>query len=134
MYTTFRTTENVWCIVHTNSTHLVYVTQAAFFRQVIATRSVKDQQAASSHVGSGAQQEAGATVSKQGQHQDGGTASKRQQPEGRWNQADLDSMLAESLQYAKADVKRFVQETQRAGWNVHPIMLSSYERSTFTPV
>jgi len=43
-------------------------------------------------------------------------------------------MLAESLQYAKADVKRFVQETQRAGWNVNPIMLSSYERATFSPV
>ena len=108
--------------------------QAAFFRQVIATRSTKDQQAASSHVGSGAQQQAGATASKQRQHQDGGVSSKGQQPEGRWSKADLDSMLAESLQYAKADVKRFVQETQRAGWNVHPIMLSSYERSTFTPV
>lgn len=50
------------------------------------------------------------------------------------SQAELDGMLAESLQYAKGDVKRFMQETERAGWNVHPIMLSSFERSSFSNV
>ena len=97
--------------------------QAAFFRQVLATRSFQDRSNKASSAASKAQTQGYSSAE-----------SKGQQQEGSWSRADLDGMLAESLQYAKADVKRFVQETQRAGWNVHPIMLSSYERATFSPV
>lgn len=96
------------------------VVQAAFFRQLVASRcAVKEQQSTS------------------------GTAHKTQLSADKQHsavhksacsQADLDGMLAESLRYAKGDVKRFVQETERAGWNVHPIMLSSFERMSFSHV
>lgn len=102
---------------------LTGILQAAFFRQVIATRSFQDPSNKASSAASKAQTKGYSSPE-----------SKGQQQEGSWSRADLDGMLAECLQYAKADVKRFVQETQRAGWNVHPIMLSSYERATFSPV
>ena len=48
--------------------------------------------------------------------------------------ADLEGMLAESLKHARADVKRFLRETQQAGWDTHPLMLSQTERATFALV
>jgi len=109
--------------------------QAAFFRQVIAARCSKTQQYSHSSTASKAHQQGQSiAASTAQQHGHFNAASTAQLQEGCCSKADLESMLAESLQYAKADVKRFVQETQRAGWNVHPIMLSSYERSTFSPV
>lgn len=96
------------------------VVQAAFFRQLVASRCATDEK-----------QSTPATADKTNQ-----SADKQHSAVQRLgcSQSDLDGMLAESLRYAKGDVKRFVQETERAGWNVHPIMLSSFERMSFSHV
>ena len=96
------------------------VVQAAFFRQLVASRCATDEKRLTP-----------STAGKTNQ-----SADKQHSAVQRLgcSQSDLDGMLAESLRYAKGDVKRFVQETERAGWNVHPIMLSSFERMSFSHV
>lgn len=96
------------------------VVQAAFFRQLVASRCATDEHWSAP------------SAADKTQH----LADKQQNPVHKTgcSQSDLDGMLAESLRYAKGDVKRFVQETERAGWNVHPIMLSSFERMSFSHV
>lgn len=96
------------------------VMQAAFFRQLIASRCATDEQRSDS--GTAADKISSADKQRSAVHARG------------CSQSDMDGMLAESLRYAKGDVKRFVQETERAGWNVHPIMLSSFERMSFSQV
>ena len=97
------------------------VVQAAFFRQLVASRCATDEQQ-SAPGGAGKAQQLAPDKQQNAVHKAG------------CSQSDLDGMLAESLRYAKGDVKRFVQETERAGWNVHPIMLSSFERMSFSHV
>lgn len=96
------------------------VSQAAFFRQLVAARCATDEQG--SDPGTAVHRTSPAETEHSALHERG------------CSQSDVDAMLAESLRYAKGDVKRFVQETERAGWNVHPIMLSSFERMSFSYV
>ncbi|KAL3140715.1 hypothetical protein ABBQ32_005271 [Trebouxia sp. C0010 RCD-2024] len=104
----------------TTSDILTGILQAAFFRQLIASRCATDEQRSDS--GTAADKISSADKQRSAVHARG------------CSQSDMDGMLAESLRYAKGDVKRFVQETERAGWNVHPIMLSSFERMSFSQV
>lgn len=101
--------------------------QAAFFRQIVARRC-----------SAGQLDDRGNRAKSEQQHESGSkiTATHVQQRPQQLacTKDQLDAMLVESLQYAKEDVQRFVNETQRAGWNVHPIMLSSYEREPFAAV
>ena len=100
--------------------------QAAFFRQLIASRCATNEQR--SDPGTAADKPSVAADKTS-------SADKQHSAHARGcSQSDIDGMLAESLRYAKGDVKRFVQETERAGWNVHPIMLSSFERMSFSHV
>ena len=96
------------------------VVQAAFFRQLVASRCATGEQQS--------------TSSPADKSQDSADRQHHALHKMGCSQSDLDGMLAESLRYAKGDVKRFVQETERAGWNVHPIMLSSFERTSFSHV
>ena len=101
--------------------------QAAFFRQLIASRCATDEQWS----------DLGTTADKSHIAADKTSSADKQHSALHargCSQSDVDGMLAESLRYAKGDVKRFVQETERAGWNVHPIMLSSFERMSFSHV
>lgn len=102
--------------------------QAAFFRQLVASRCATNEQQSTSSTAHKTQPLADK------QHSAVPKTASTAQPKSACSQADLDGMLAESLRYAKGDVKRFVQETERAGWNVHPIMLSSFERMSFSHV
>ena len=106
--------------------------QAAFFRQIVARRCSNDQQGSIDKASNAQQQQQ--PQPQQHTAKQGTVGNNQQQQVQSCSKDQLDAMLAESLQYAKEDVKRFVDETQRAGWNVHPIMLSSNEKSTFSTV
>ena len=102
--------------------------QAAFFRQIVARRcSVEQTRTAGNSTSPALQQH-------QQQQSSSRTPGSKPQQQPACGQDQLDAMLAESLQYAKEDVQRFEHETQRAGWNIHPIMLSSDERASFSPI
>ena len=59
------------------------------------------------------------------------SSSSSTAPSSASSKADLERLLAESLKHARADVKRFLKDTQQAGWQTHPLMLSKTERASF---